>query len=38
MVEHFPTGDINTMEDSSDFAANDTQFAKFCCGYPAGPK
>ena len=38
MVEHLPTRDINTVEDSGNFAANDTQFAEFCCGYPRWTK
>ena len=38
MVENFPTGDINAVEDSGNFAANDTQFAEFCCGYPRWTK
>ena len=38
MVEHLPTGDINAVEDSGNFAANDTQFAEFCCGYPRRTK
>ncbi len=38
MVEHFPTGNINAVENSGNFAANDTQFAEFCCGYPRRAK
>ena len=38
MVEHFPTGNINSVENGGNFAANDTQFAEFCCGYPRRAK
>lgn len=38
MVEHLPTGDINAVEDSGNFAANDTSSRSFAAVTPAGPK